>query len=224
MSQIKKLDNLINKVLEEKLNIDEKEEMKYAKKDFREGTFAGRNAIPDVRNDKEYNALPPREKQQVINRLQNNDSVTLENEGEANSIKATDIAGEMSEILDKLNNMSEMKDDDKYKKHATKAAKYMEAAKAALEGLTDYETMLEEKEKQNQEKGAGKTLKAIEKALSKIIKDKTTVSKIMHKMPVSKVIELQAAAQKGIDEEKVAKAMLNVALREGYLNNNSKKN
>lgn len=133
---------------------------------------------------------------------------------------AADIAGKMSEILDKLNNMSEMKQDPKYKKHAEKAAKYMEAAKSALEGLTNYETMLEEKDKENKEKGAGKVLKTIEKALSKIIKDKNMVAKIMHKMPVSKVIELQSTANKELDEEKVAKAMLNVALKEGYINSN----
>lgn len=133
---------------------------------------------------------------------------------------AADIAGKMSEILDKLNTMSEMKQDLKYKKHAEKAAKYMEAAKSALEGLTNYESMLEEKDKEYKEKGAGKKLKTIEKALSKIIKDKSTVAKIMHKMPVSKVIELETAANKELDEEKVAKAMLNVALREGYINSN----
>ena len=214
MSQVKKLDKLINKVLEEKLNIDEQdgEEREFITPD---GT--ARTVTPGQK--KMIAKMKPGATVKYRKPGQTTTSMTLEEKEmdmEEPSPSASDIAGKMSEILDKLNNMSEMKDDLKYKKHATKAAKYMEAAKAALEGLTDYETMLEEKEKQNQEKGAGKTLKSIEKALSKIIKDKNTVAKIMHKMPVSKVIELQAAAQKGIDEEKVAKAMLNVALREAY--------
>jgi hypothetical protein len=181
--------------------------------------YAGRDAEVDARKDQDFNRLSPETQKNVLDKLRKGGSVTLENEDQP-APSAADIAGKMSEILDKLNNMSEMKQDPKYKKHAEKAAKYMEAAKSALEGLTNYETMLEEKDKENKEKGAGKVLKTIEKALSKIIKDKNTVAKIMHKMPVSKVIELQSTANKELDEEKVAKAMLNVALKEGYINSN----
>lgn len=205
MSQVKKLDSLITRILQEELGEGER--------------YAGRGAEIDARKDPDYNRLSPETQKNVVDKLKKGGSVTLENEDQP-APSAADIAGKMSEILDKLNNMSEMKQDPKYKKHAEKAAKYMEAAKSALEGLTNYETMLEEKDKENKEKGAGKVLKTIEKALSKIIKDKNTVAKIMHKMPVSKVIELQSTANKELDEEKVAKAMLNVALKEGYINSN----
>jgi len=205
MSQVKKLDSLITRILQEELGeadvlrVNAKDPKKNQK--IAAATRAGVSTMEDDPND------PTGEK------------LKLENEDQP-APSAADIAGKMSEILDKLNTMSEMKQDPKYKKHADKAAKYMEAAKSALEGLTDYETMLEEKDKEYKEKGAGKKLKTIEKALSKIIKDKSTVAKIMHKMPVSKVIELETAANKELDEEKVAKAMLNVALREGYINSN----
>lgn len=205
MSQVKKLDSLITRILQEELGeadvlrVNSKDPKKNQK--IAAATRAGVSTMEDDPTD------PTGEK------------LKLENEDQP-APSAADIAGKMSEILDKLNTMSEMKQDLKYKKHAEKAAKYMEAAKSALEGLTNYESMLEEKDKENKEKGAGKKLKTIEKALSKIIKDKSTVAKIMHKMPVSKVIELETAANKELDEEKVAKAMLNVALREGYINSN----
>jgi hypothetical protein len=132
------------------------------------------------------------------------------------SPKATDLSGQVSEILDKLNAISEAPRDNKYKKHADKAIKYMEAAKTALEGLTAHEVMLEEKEKAVQMKDGESNLKNIRKHLGKVIKDKDSIEKIMKKMPIEKVLQLKDKSAGEIDEEKIAKAMLNVALREGF--------
>lgn len=201
------LNKMIDKIL--------KEELDKHKESVDEETYAGVDAINTIKKSPKFAKLTPEGQKDVLDRVKKG-PVTMENDQEVDSAKATDIAGQMSEVIDKLKNISEAPKDPKYKKHADKAMKYMEAAKSALEGLTDYETMLEEKDKQNQEKGASKKLKTIEKHLSKIIKDKNMVSKIMHKMPVAKVIELQSAAEKELDEEKIAKAMLNVALKEGF--------
>ena len=130
---------------------------------------------------------------------------------------ASEIAGKVSEIIDSLKAIAEAGKDNKHKRHAEKAMKYMDAAKNALEGLTAHEAMLEEKERAVKEKDATKDIKSIEKALGKIVKDKDTISKMMKKMPVEKVLAMKDKMKGEMDETKVAKAMLNVALRESVV-------
>ena len=131
--------------------------------------------------------------------------------------KASEIAGQVAEIMEKLKSMAEG-EDAKKGKHAAKVMKYMESAKAALEALTAHETMLEEKEKAVKEKDAQGHLKAIEKHLGKIVKDKDAVSKMMKKMPIEKVMAMKdKMADKPMDEEKLARVMLKHSLKEGWV-------
>ena len=133
--------------------------------------------------------------------------------------KASEIAGQVAEIMEKLKSMGEG-EDPKKAKHAAKVMKYMESAKAALEALTAHETMLEEKDQAAKEKDAQGHLKAIEKHLGKIVKDKDAVGKMMKKMPIEKVIAMKQQLQskeKELDEEKLAKVMLNKSLKEGWV-------
>jgi len=221
MSQVKKLDNLINKVIEEELTaynkIKEQSQEEFITSDGTSKTLTTQQK-DRIRKAKPGTSISYRKAGSTPSTTMEEGEIEQEDPEEAPAPSAADIAGKMSEILDKLNNMSEMKDDPKYEKHAAKAAKYMEAAKSALEGLTNYETMLEEKDKQKQEKEATGLLNLIRRALNKLIKDKTTVEKIMNKMPVAKALELLTATGKNVDEQKVAKAMLNVALKESFLN------
>lgn len=139
--------------------------------------------------------------------------------------KASEIAGQVAEIMEKLKSMGEG-EDPKKAKHAAKVMKYMESAKAALEALTAHETMLEEKEQDAKEKDAQGHLKAIEKHLGKIVKDKDAVGKMMKKMPIEKVIAMKQQLQskeKELDEEKLAKVMLTKSLKEGWVKQNSAK-
>ena len=133
--------------------------------------------------------------------------------------KASEIAGQLAEIMEKLKSMAEG-EDPKKGKHAAKVMKYMESAKAALEALTAHETMLEEKDQAAKEKDAQGHLKAIEKHLGKIVKDKDAVGKMMKKMPIEKVIAMKQQMQskeKELDEEKLARVMLKHSLKEGWV-------
>jgi hypothetical protein len=81
--------------------------------------------------------------------------------------------------------------------------------------------MLEEKDQANKEKEAQGHLKAIEKHLGKIVKDKDAVGKMMKKMPIEKVIAMKQQMQnKELDEEKLAKVMLKHSLKEGWIKKN----
>jgi len=133
---------------------------------------------------------------------------------------ATELSGKLSEIIDSISKISEAGKDEKHKKHAAKVMKAMEAAKTALEAMTAHEVMLEEKEKEAENKDGEKHLKAIEKHLGKLIKDKDAVSKIMKKMPVEKVVQMKKQAGKELDEEKLAKVMLKHSLKEGWVKKN----
>ena len=95
--------------------------------------------------------------------------------------------------------------------------KHIGAAQAALEALTGHESILEEKDAAQAEKDAEGHLKGIRKHMSKVIKDKDTLDRIMNKMPVGKAMELKKAAGGELDEEKVAKAMLKYVIKEGLV-------
>jgi hypothetical protein len=141
------------------------------------------------------------------------DTEVLENE-----VKASDIAGQVSEIVDKLKTMSEGGEDPKKQKLAAKAMKQMESAKAALEALTAHEMMLEEKAQAEEEKEAERHVKGFKKHLTKLVKEPAAVEKIASKMDAKKMAELKKKMKSGeLDEEKLARVMLQHSLKEGWI-------
>jgi hypothetical protein len=134
-----------------------------------------------------------------------------------NEVKASDIAGQVSEIVDKLKTMAEAKEDPKKQKLAEKAMKQMESAKAALEALTAHEMMLEEKRQKDQEKLAEKNLKGVRKHLTKLVKEPSIVEKISSKMNAKRMAELKSKMKKELDEEQLARVMLQQSLKEGWI-------
>jgi hypothetical protein len=212
MKQSQKLDALIKRILKEELDEAGK-------------VFAGEKAIPTLVSDEDYKRLDTQAKKNTINALKKGGSATLENEEEKEpemdqQSTGTDIAGQVAEIVEKLKQMSEGGKDPKKQRLAEKVMKYMESAKAALEALTGHESMLEEKDQATKEKVAQGHLKAIEKHLGKIVRDKDAVGKMMKKMPIEKVIAMKQKMQskeKELDEERVAKAMLKYSLQEGLV-------
>jgi hypothetical protein len=204
MKQIQKLDNLIVKILKEEL--DEKR-------------YAGQNSITSLQADPEYKKLNPTTQKDALKDLKAGGSITLENEKDVleNEVKASDIAGQVSEIVDKLKTMAESKDDPKKQKLAEKAMKQMESAKAALEALTAHEMMLEEKRQKDQEKLAEKNLKGVRKHLTKLVKEPSIVEKISSKMNAKRMAELKSKMKKELDEEQLARVMLQQSLKEGWI-------
>jgi anti-sigma28 factor (negative regulator of flagellin synthesis) len=206
MKQIQKLDNLIVKILKEEL--DERE--------LRFKTTDGTSATATPQQVAREKSLKPGE---VITYTKESekedkpDSKVLENE-----VKASDIAGQVSEIVDKLKTMAEAKDDPKKQKLAVRAVKQMESVKAALEALTAHEMMLEEKKQAEEEKNAEKHVKGFKKHLTKLVKEPAAVEKIASKMDAKKMAELKKKIKSGeLDEEKLARVMLQTSLKEGWI-------
>jgi hypothetical protein len=133
--------------------------------------------------------------------------------------KASEIAGQLAEIMEKLKSMAEG-EDPKKGKHAAKVMKYMESAKAALEALTAHETMLEEKDQAEQEKKAEKHRKNVEKIFKGIVKDENIVNRLKDKLSTKDIAALsKKLGEKGkeLDEEKLARIVLNRSLKEGWV-------
>ena len=207
MKQTEKLDSLIKKIIKEEL--DERDTMFISPKDPKKGEMrkkaatAGISVIEDDPTDPSSDKL--KEKSE--------DTEVLENE-----VKASDIAGQVSEILDKLKTMAEAKEDPKRQKIAAKALKQMESAKAALEALTAHEMMLEEKEQAEEEQEAEKHVGKFKKALNKLVREPGAVDKIASKMDAKKMEELKKKMKSGeLDEEKLARVMLQHSLKEGWI-------
>jgi hypothetical protein len=132
--------------------------------------------------------------------------------------KASEIAGQLAEIMEKLKSMAEG-EDPKKGKHAAKVMKYMESAKAALEALTAHETMLEEKDQEQQTKAAEKHKKNIEKIFKSIVKDENIVNRLKDKLTPKDIADLTKKLKdkgKELDEEKLARIVLNRSLKEGW--------
>jgi hypothetical protein len=130
----------------------------------------------------------------------------------------TDIAGQVAEIVEKLKIMSEGSEDPKKQKHAAKVMKYMESAKAALEALTAHETMLEEKQREDEEKEGQKHVDKFKKHLTKLVKDPVAVEKIASKLDAKKIADLKKKMNRPeLDEEKLARVMLSRSLKEGWV-------
>jgi hypothetical protein len=135
-----------------------------------------------------------------------------------NEPKASDIAGKVSEILDQLKTMSEGGKDPKKQKLAARAMKQMESAKIALEALTAHEVTLEQKEEEGNQKNAQKHVAKFKKALTKLVKEPAAVEKIAAKMTPEKMALLKKKMKNDeLDEEKLAKVMLQHSLKEGWI-------
>ena len=216
MKQIQKLDSLIKKIIKEELD-------EYGG-DNRPTTYAGRTNMATIKASPSYKALKPETQKKVDQELAQGRSVTLENEKEMQDTQlepvptGTEIAGQVSEIVDKLKTMAEAKEDPKKQKLVVKAMKQMESAKAALEALTAHEMMLEEKAQAEEEKEAEKHVKGFKKHLTKLVKEPAAVEKIASKMDAKKMAELKKKIKSGeLDEEKLARVMLQHSLKEGWI-------
>lgn len=207
MTQIEKLNNLIKKVLKEELD----EYKKFV--------------TPDGTNK----TLTPAQKEEMkkakAGETMDISKVGGPQEGSEDEIASDstetplshDLAGKIAEVIDGLKAITESPKDKKHAKYAEKVMKHIGAAQAALEALTGHESILEEKDAAQAEKDAEGHLKGIRKHMSKVIKDKDTLDRIMNKMPVGKAMELKKAAGGELDEEKVAKAMLKYVIKEGLV-------
>lgn len=208
MKQSQKLSALISKIIKEEL-----EEKK----------------ISFITPDGESDSLTSAQRAELKN-AKSGDSVEYKKPGQAQEAaeedmqepemeqkpKASEIAGQVAEIMEKLKSMAEG-EDPKKGRHAAKVMKYMESAKAALEALTAHETMLEEKDQKAKEDDATKQLKGVRKQLDKILKDKEMADRVMEKMSVQKMIDLKSKAKKDIDEADLAKIMVKKSLKEGWV-------
>ncbi len=232
MKQIQKLDSLIKKIIKEEL-------YEYTTFSSTDGTYKGltpadqqayanqvdsgtrptivkrgqAKAQLDKMARKQKVAPTPMSENEKEEEMQVADTEIMENE-----LKASDIAGQVSEIVDKLKTMAEAKEDPKKQKLAAKAMKQMESAKAALEALTAHEMMLEEKAQAEEEKEAEKHVKGFKKHLTKLVKEPAAVEKIASKMDAKKMAELKKKIKSGeLDEEKLARVMLQHSLKEGWV-------
>jgi hypothetical protein len=210
MKQTQKLDALINRIIKEELE---------------EETYAGPEAIAAMKNNSKYKKLNPLTQKDAEVDLKRGGSVKLENEKEMQEPDmeqqptGTEIAGQVAEIVEKLKSMSEGSKDPKKQKLAAKAMKQMESAKAALEALTSHETMLEEKDQAEQEKKAEKHKKNVEKIFKGIVKDENIVNRLKDKLSTKDIAALsKKLGEKGkeLDEEALARIVLNRSLKEGW--------
>jgi hypothetical protein len=208
MKQTQKLDALISKIIKEEL--EESDYMFLNKNDPKKiqrkaaASKAGVAVVEDDPNDPSSTKLETSEAEE-----------TQEPEMEQKP-KASEIAGQVAEIMEKLKYMAEG-EDPKKGKHAAKVMKYMESAKAALEALTAHETMLEEKDQKAKEDDATKQLKGVRKQIDKILKDKEMAERVMEKMSVQKMIDLKSKAKKDIDEAGLARIMVKHSLKESWI-------
>ena len=203
-----------------------KKELEQAKKTTKEGEYAGKSSLPKAKQDPNYNKLSTTTKKEVDDALIAGKKVTLESEDPTKESKQPElqegpcgscIAGQLNELMDKLKALGEAAKDAKHKKYADKTMKYLDAAKTALESVVAHEAMLEEKSLAEQTKLAEKHLKEIRKNVSKKIKDEAIVEKIMSKMNPHSIMAMKKKKGGELDEEKVAEAMLKVALNENFI-------
>jgi predicted RNA-binding protein len=207
MKQIQKLDSLIKKIIKEELE----EKKVFVTKDGKTLTPAQQQELQKTPSGETIEIKTQGQKEATEEEVANTE--VLENE-----VKASDIAGQVSEIVDKLKTMAEAKEDPKKQRLAEKAMKQMESAKAALEALTAHEMMLEEKAQAEEEKEAEKHVGKFKKALTKLVKEPAAVEKISAKMTPQKMADLKRKMKSGeLDEEKLARVMLQHSLKEGWI-------
>ena len=207
MTQIEKLNNLIKKVLKEEVD----EYKKFVTSDGTKKTLT-----PDQKKEMEKAKAGETIDISKVGGTQEGSEDEIASDSTETPL-SHDLAGKIAEVIDGLKAITESPKDKKHAKYAEKVMKHVGAAQAALEALTGHESILEEKDAAQAEKDAEGHLKGIRKHMSKVIKDKETLDRIMNKMPVGKAMELKKAAGGELDEEKVAKAMLKYVIKEGLV-------
>jgi hypothetical protein len=218
MAQLEKLDNIILKVLKEELDSSVKEE----KKQFITKDGTSRTLTPDQINQLRTlgpgdtaTYMKPGERQSPT--ASESEEIKPKDEAMRTTPSSTEISGKIAEMIDSLRAVSEGSEDPKVHKIAEKASAQLEVAKKTLESLTAHEVMLQEKEHEKYVKEAAKKRKVIEKYLKKTVKMPEVVEKLMKKLPDEKVADMMKKSKGELDEEKVAGAMMRVALRESYI-------
>ena len=206
MSEINKLNRLIARVINEELNeLDSSSKTNYVNANDPKAVEIATQKLKrkEIQN---FTAIKERK--------------NTEEKGE--TPKAADMIGEVSEVIDKLNAVSEKAENPKVMRMSEKAKSQLDAAKMTLEAIASHESMMEEKEVEKKKKVAETTLQKISKALKKIIKSDELVAKVMKKFPLQSAIEM-LDRQRGInpevepDHSKVAEALAKVALNEGII-------
>lgn len=210
MKQTQKLNALISKIIKEEL--EESDYMFINKNDPKRtqkktaASQAGMAVVEDDPTDSSSQKLKTSEAEKV-------QEPDMEQQP-----TGTEIAGQVAEIVEKLKAMSEGSEDPKKQKLAAKAMKQMESAKAALEALTAHETMLEEKQREDEEKEGQKHVDKFKKHLTKLVKDPAAVEKIASKLDAKKIADLKKKMNRPeLDEEKLARVMLSRSLKEGWV-------
>jgi uncharacterized protein (DUF1800 family) len=211
MKQTQKLDALISRIIKEEL--DEKK-LSFITPDGESDSLTSAQKA-ELKNTKPGDSVEYKKPGQTAEAEE-----MQEPEMEQQQPTGTEIAGQVAEIVEKLKSMSEGSKDPKKQKLAAKAMKQMESAKAALEALTSHETMLEEKDQAEQEKKAEKHKKSVEKIFKGIVKDENIVNRLKDKLSTKDIAALsKKLGEKGkeLDEEKLARIVLNRSLKEGWI-------
>jgi hypothetical protein len=78
--------------------------------------------------------------------------------------------------------------------------------------------MLEEKQREDEEKEGQKHVDKFKKHLTKLVKDPAAVEKIASKLDAKKIADLKKKMNRPeLDEEKLARVMLSRSLKEGWV-------
>lgn len=222
MSEIKKLDRLIARVINEELNeLDTSSKTNYVNANDPKAVEIATQKLKrkEIQN---FTAIKERKNTEKKEKLHDSEDVDGESEEKGETPKAADMIGKVSEVIDKLNAVSEKAENPKVMRMSEKAKSQLDAAKMTLEAIASHEAMMEEKEVEKKKKVAETTLQKIAKALKKIIKSDELVAKVMKKFPLQSAIEM-LDRQRGInpevepDHSKVAEALAKVALNEGII-------
>lgn len=113
----------------------------------------------------------------------------------------------------KINELSESSEDKKYKKVLENVVKNLMNAQKALESVKSHESYVEEKKNIEDEKLAVKNVGSVRKQISKIVKDKEIVDRIMRKYNSDVAKKLQKKAPDA-DPEKLSKAIVKYFIKE----------
>lgn len=134
----------------------------------------------------------------------NNESQDMEESEKSEMFESDAIKSSLDEILEKIKGMHEGKDDVKMQRYCEGVAKHLNRAISALEALRGHENILEERRKAEEEKANSKHVKAVQKLLTKKVKDKKDVEPLIKKYgPVA--VKLK---QKGVEDPAKAADMV----------------
>jgi hypothetical protein len=226
------LDNLIKRIIKEEMSRSKSEESSESSKmdedkveytqdgTAKTATSAQKQDAMKAKAGETVSYKKPGQMQEEDENTQEHDEYTQDIDHEDKDGEQDDLAARsLAEAAGQMKGICEAPKDAKHAKHAGKVLKHIEAANEALGHLRGHEKMLEAKQNEIDQKEGGKHLKAIEKHLGKVVKDKDAVGKMMKKMPIEKVLALKQAKGGELDEEKVAKALLKHVIKEGHFKN-----